>query len=611
MKKHLKKIALALSVIILTGAVGIGIYNYQVPKASAAVTQIGSTAVASVVGTGTATTTGFDTTGATLLILTISNPTDCTASSPLSDSNGNTWHLAIQATGNCIYYAYDKSGGPLVVGANHTVSVGNLAYPVIAFSAFSGTLTTSNPLDQTNGTVNFQPGSITPSQNNELLITNYWDGNGGSGYTVDSGFTVIGTKNYLGANNYGGAVASLVQTTATSENPSWTNTGGESSSIASFKPMASGAATPPHAQMIINKAGIATCGNGYSFCRTMTVDHTQAGASDSSNFTVLASTTLASLKTVANGGGVNNTVSFNGQTVPADLVFSTTSDCGTLMSWDFEHYTATTGEIEAWVLLTTLSHTSDTTFYMCYGKSSVSAYQGGSVGAAWSGDLGVYHFPNGTTLGVNDSTSNANNGTNNSATAGVGQIDGGIVSANSGQYALLNTSYTALGNNYTVSGWANLTNTGNYGDVIGDSSTDVFLGHDPSGFAFAKGSNGNQTTSINVVGGWHYFVMTLSSVTGQILYIDGTAVATSAGSTGGANPVSGLYALGGSSGFPGVGTGDEIHIGNAVRSADWITAEYNNQKSGSTMVGFGNEQGGGAGGATGQSIIKNGQVIIN
>lgn len=176
----------------------------------------------------------------------------------------------------------------------------------------------------------------------------------------------------------------------------------------------------------------ASCGNGYSFCRTVTVDHTQAGTTDSSSFTVLASTTLTSLKTVANGGDINNTVSFNGQTAPADLVFSTTSDCGTLMSWDFDHYVATTGEIEAWVLLTTLSHSSDTVFYMCYSKPSVSTYQGGSIGAAWdSGYQVVSHFADGSTLSLNDSTSNGRTGTANTfgmtATSSA-VIDGGAYS---------------------------------------------------------------------------------------------------------------------------------------------------------------------------------------
>jgi hypothetical protein len=44
----------------------------------------------------------------------------------------------------------------------------------------------------------------------------------------------------------------------------------------------------------------------YSFKRTITVDHTQVGGTDSTNFPLAVAGTYADLKTVGNGGSVQN-----------------------------------------------------------------------------------------------------------------------------------------------------------------------------------------------------------------------------------------------------------------------------------------------------------------
>jgi hypothetical protein len=359
----------------------------------------------------------------------------------------------------------------------------------------------------------------------------------------------------------------------------------------------------------------AACGSGYSFCRQISVDHTQAGSSDSSSFTILASTTLASLKTVTNGGDVNNTVTFNGQTVPADLIFSTTSDCATLMSWDFEHYSATTGEIEAWVLLTTLSHTSNTIFYMCYGKVSVSTYQGGSVGAAWNANYqAVYHLSKGTAasstaLSLVDSTGNGLTLTNDPRfdTAAIGQIAGGATRPGSGNgpgLSLTNTAfnpgaagtvefwyypitisslyYSILSVNYTQTG-KGITNFANYS---GQS-------YSVNSLAKQYSFSGATAPTLNT---WNHVVMTWSDAGGAgEVYLNGSPSSAASVSSVVSSAGTGLLEISGNNydgGSP-VGTGhDEIRFSTSSRSADWILAEYNNEKTGSTMVTFGSEQAG-------------------
>ena len=103
--------------------------------------------------------------------------------------------------------------------------------------------------------------------------------------------------------------------------------------------------------------------------RAITIDYTKCGTADSTNFPVLVSFTNASLKTKANGGKVENS---NGY----DIQFFSDIGLTSKLSWEVEKYDATTGEIRAWVKIPTISHTANTVFYIAYGDSSISTFQG-------------------------------------------------------------------------------------------------------------------------------------------------------------------------------------------------------------------------------------------
>jgi hypothetical protein len=99
-----------------------------------------------------------------------------------------------------------------------------------------------------------------------------------------------------------------------------------------------------------------------------------------------------------------------------------------------ETYDASTGAVNYWVKVPTVSHTSDTVIYMCYGNSSITADQSNKT-AVWDANFkGVWHLPNGSSLSTNDSTAGGSNGTNNSATAVSGKIEGGAGFDGSSQY---------------------------------------------------------------------------------------------------------------------------------------------------------------------------------
>lgn len=181
----------------------------------------------------TATTTGFDTTGANLIVVGASTDTS-PAGGTLSDSNGNTWTLAISrvynaATNFCsaIYYCYNP-----IVGAGHTFTYsGASQFPEISVQAWSGAAPT--PLDQTAWaestltTYTYSP-AITPSADNELVVTHGFETNSPA-LSVNGNYTTTDSQAIVGGTYFGGTLAYQVQGLAAATAPLWTNPAGGTS----------------------------------------------------------------------------------------------------------------------------------------------------------------------------------------------------------------------------------------------------------------------------------------------------------------------------------------------------------------------------------------------
>jgi hypothetical protein len=212
------------------------------PAASAPMT-VGfiASGVASLHGTNPIT---LNTTGATLLVAVV---TASSAVATISDSNGNTWNYLTTrtSTNNAnktrIAYAF----GP-TVGAGHTFTVGGGTFAVAFVYAFSNTVTTSSVFDNENGGPctgsTFQPGSVTRTTG-DVTITGWGSNAVVTTGSINDSFT--GLLSDFNVADEAGQAAYLVDTSASSINPTWTtNTGAPQSgatAIASFK-AATGAA---------------------------------------------------------------------------------------------------------------------------------------------------------------------------------------------------------------------------------------------------------------------------------------------------------------------------------------------------------------------------------
>jgi len=187
----------------------------------------------------TATTGGVDTTGANFLVVVLSYYTS--GSAPVvSDSKSNTWNaLTAEVNGAVtvqIFYSVPSS-----VGASHTFSVATSSFNSIIAMAFSGANATQGTPQESGAsasTASLQPGSITPAEDNELVIV-------GAGtqdeendtFAIDSGFTLAESNSHTAGVNFGGAAGYKIQTTAAAVNPavSWTTSVVSAARMASFK----------------------------------------------------------------------------------------------------------------------------------------------------------------------------------------------------------------------------------------------------------------------------------------------------------------------------------------------------------------------------------------
>lgn len=168
------------------------------------------------------TTDAINTTGATFLVAAVASYNIMGSPYTVSDNKGNTWTATnyYKAAGDQdtirLFYALSPN-----VGSGHTFTVtGGLSNAVglAAFNFTSSGIGSQSGTHQTSGAT-IQPGSVTPVNNDSLLIT------GISSYAATS--SVNSDFNQIGNVAGGGATMQLswawkLQTTAAAENPTWT-----------------------------------------------------------------------------------------------------------------------------------------------------------------------------------------------------------------------------------------------------------------------------------------------------------------------------------------------------------------------------------------------------
>jgi len=323
--------------------------------------------------------------------------------------------------------------------------------------------------------------------------------------------------------------------------------------------------------------------------RSITIDHTKVPNTDQTNFPVLFSGTYTYLKTVANGGLVQNASGY-------DITFSLDSLGNSPIAWEFESWDPVTGVCVFWLKLPTVSHTTDQVFYLHYNNPSISSFQGSVAGSVWDNNyLGVWHM-NQTITGagqtVVDVSANALNATTNgtwtSGQQAAGKVGGSLQLLNANA-DYLNFSSTTLSGAYTVEGWYNVTTLDNTSLGPGSPAVATF-GNNINWFnAQARLFNGAGSDIVvdattTTASTWTHIAFTRSGTT-ALAYHNGAQTASSSAGAATTYQYLGRQASSNTADIK----YDELRFSSIVRSGDWITTEYNNMNSPSTFYTVGSQ----------------------
>jgi biopolymer transport protein ExbB len=326
---------------------------------------------------------------------------------------------------------------------------------------------------------------------------------------------------------------------------------------------------------------------GWVAYKTITIDHTKCGTANTTNYPFLFNSTVTALKSLANGGSVTDANGF---------AFYADSGLTTLLDFEVESWSATTGALIAWVRIPTLTFGSDVVLYLAYGSSAISLQNATGV---WESSFhGVWHL--GTGLGGysasarKDSTANGNTLSNgasfiNSATG----IVGDCLSMGANGLGASDNATTRLTSAFTVEAWCLPTSfTGfrtiaskgtstirNY-EIRADQTTGkpvVNLTQGASNFKSVTGASALSTTN------WSHVAGTFDGTTLR-LFTNGVADGTLAvaGSADNSTNACELGALQGTANKF-LGLLDEWRISNVARASSYFKAQYNNINSPSTF----------------------------
>ena len=337
------------------------------------------------------------------------------------------------------------------------------------------------------------------------------------------------------------------------------------------------------------------------YYRPITIDHNKV-ATTLSNFPMFFTITLDSLKTVSNGGKIHNTASGGATgnlTVPADFYFASDSEGSNKLDFEVESYNPSTGKLEAWVKVPSLSSSSDTVIYMFYGDPSITTSQE-NVAGVWSPNHKlVLHMYDQDSSHIKDSTSNGYVGTKEGDPI---ETTGKLVKAQHFD----GSDRINFGNNSNFNSWRTFCMwirpevIDNSEDVVvavwSNSSNRWAFKVDadavPGDLAFYVTGSGWKDVGDLSLNTWHFVVVTWSEDGTFRTYMNGNLVSTFTGDFGSGSDkplIFGSFYSGNSTyGFTGIL--DEVRMRSDAASAEEITTMYNNQNDPSSFYSVGTEE---------------------
>lgn len=310
--------------------------------------------------------------------------------------------------------------------------------------------------------------------------------------------------------------------------------------------------------------------------------HTPAGSQVAggphTDFPVLIDVTHNDLRVTGSGGLVTDAQG-------DDIAPYSDAACTTLLPFELEVYSGTTGRFRAHVNISSLSGSSNV--YLCF-QNAAQTVSLANVAGTWNSGYGaVYHLGDGSTLSVTDSKNSLSLTNTGAVAATIGQIYGGAGTNWSNTVYLSRASDALLvySGSWTISAWVNAPSCGAYPQVIfkGQSASrnyELDFGNsDCKARANMTQSGVEKTataTSAIATSTWTHLAGRYNGANVEVFVngvSDGTVAATGSPDAGTADLKVGIFENTGTYSAPWIGTLDEVRIQNVARSSDWLLTE--------------------------------------
>jgi hypothetical protein len=325
----------------------------------------------------------------------------------------------------------------------------------------------------------------------------------------------------------------------------------------------------------------------WSYRKLISINHSQVD-SDLTNFPILVNIIDTDLRDDAQDDG-------------DDIAFVMCYDVINQLNHEIEQYDNTTGYLVAWVNVTNVLSTCNTSVYMYYGNSGCSSQE--NIPGTWDSNYVMVQHLNESSGTLYDSTSNDNDGTNNGATfTSSAKIDGAYdFDSSEGDYISVSESSSLnITQEITISAWVKTASLEDKSKIVSKGKDKTYTLHasfdndDQPALSIWDGGDGQSVTSTYTItdNSWHYVAGTFSGSQLEI-FIDGTSNNT-AGYIGDIDTTADDLFIGADNNlgpkefFNGII--DEVRISNTNRTAGWISTSYNTMHNTSTFISVGDEK---------------------
>jgi hypothetical protein len=334
---------------------------------------------------------------------------------------------------------------------------------------------------------------------------------------------------------------------------------------------------------------------GWEYRKMITVNHTMV-AGELEYFPVLLDITDTDLREKAQDDG-------------DDILFMDGAGVATRLYHELEEFDDSTGQLIAWVNISSLSPTVDTSFYLYYGNLDSSNQQ--CPDKTWDSNFMLVQHFNERTGTLFDSTGYSNDGipyggVTQDAVGKIGNADG--FDGENDYISMGDVLGFERTNSFSASAWIFLDTSGDAErTIIGKYySKGWILYHFDNRLYVNLYSSGNSrilvdtTNQVLTPGAWYYVSFTYngtSNADGVKIYFNGGSVPlnvlynTLSSTILGSEPLCfGASGTVSSKRWFLDGTVDEVRVSSSARSAAWILTEYNNQEEPSEFFNVGLEE---------------------